>query len=310
MEKQPYDIDLLDKYLADTISESELEELQSQFESSEAFEQEVKLQRILLEGVQSAGNHAVVADIMPIVEQELQEDGLFGSTSQTNDNQGGIIGMLGDIEGELEEEGYFEKVKEEVKPNEAKVRRLIPTWVKGVAAAVAIALIALGIDSAFNSNVASMNYADEALKATFEMEKNQALSVAAGIKPEVQGFQEPIPEQKKILKDGIEAFHAGNIADALEKLQEVDTNYPDYEMSNYYLALCYMQKDKKFKEANDLLSKNIYQRFKGNAKWFKALCLLKLGQDKAAKDLVKEVAQGTLKSDYLEKAKKLLKHLE
>ena len=117
MENPLFDILLSDKYLDGTISEAELTELKSQFDSLEAFEREMKIQQHTLDAIQYEGSHQLITKMMPSIEQKLEAKGFF-----TNE--------------EYEEE----------KPQSSKVKPLFPSRAKkGIAIAASFLLILIAI---------------------------------------------------------------------------------------------------------------------------------------------------------------------
>lgn len=307
MENQFYDISLLDKYLEGTISPEELTKLKKQFETPEAFEQEVKLQQLLIEGIRSEGNRSVVKKIMPDIQEMLDKEGFFENITKTEQKRGGISGLLGEIDAELEQEGYYDKVKQEVDVKQAKVRPLVLTWAKRAAsAAAAILLVVIGIS-------AIPDKADKALSSNFVKTEQFADKAAKAIKVDESGHAgEPIPAQKKILKAGIQAFQEKNFPLAISYLDGFYGKYQDYEKGAYYLALSHLHhkkwfnfSKKNYKRANELLSLDIYEEYQNEVKWFKALCFLKLNEQKKALDLLREVKNEN--TVYAKEASELIK---
>ena len=296
MEKQPYDIELLDKYLEGNLTSTELEEIESHFDTQEELDFEIKVHQAIVEGIRTRENRSVISKLMPEVEQKMATEGLF----DTAQKQEGIKHILSEIEKELDEEGYFEKVKKEHLPVKGTVL-FMPTWAKR-AASIAAMLLLIPVAIGIYSSIKEQLQLNRAWANTLQIEQQNANSFGQSIRTDEYGASGIIPAQMAILKQGMLAFHASNFVEAEQRLDEFYKNHPKEEIAAYYLALCYM-KQEKYHEARLLLTKGVYKQYKDSVLWFKTLCLFKLGEKANGMELLKEVEQGN--SVYAKKAQEL-----
>ncbi len=270
MENPSFDILLSDKYLDGTISEAELAQLKSQFESPEAFEREMEIQRRTLEAIQYEGSHELVSKMLPSIEQKLEAKGFF--TKEENE-----------------------------KTHTAKIKQLVP-WTKKIAVAAAFLLIAVGVWFIVVENSPINRIAGQTIAEEQKSSQVVVNDIQEKIDKEIQGWDGITTEQWKILRDGIQAFQKENYPLSIEHFEHFHTIYAKNETAAFYLALCYYERDN-YQKAHHLLSSITYKEYKTKALWFKALSLWKMDEKEEAFLILERLTESDL---YGEQAKQLL----